>query len=139
MSEDKQTYSDRAQGGAAAEEAFSFGEPRLVTVKMFDRDYQIKTDQPQLVELLAAEVNREARKLRDASPAQMGPGHFDWPVQVAFQLALSRFRTQEEYNTLKAQIDSEAEKMAERITATLDQAEAEKMAQRIKADLDENL
>ncbi|MDR1045778.1 MAG: cell division protein ZapA [Candidatus Adiutrix sp.] len=139
MSSDKHIYSDRARPGATDEKSISFGEPRLVTVKMFDREYQIKTDQPQLVELLAAEVNREARKLRDSSPAQMGPGHFDWPVQVAFQLALSRFRTQEEYNTLKAQIDSEAERMAERITATLDQAEAEKMVQRIKADLDDNL
>lgn len=117
----------------------SFGEAKMVSVRMFEREYQIKSDQPQLVELLAAEINREAKKLQDAYPTQMGPGHFDWPVQVAFRLALSRFKTQEAYNTLKAQIESEAEKMAERITASLDQAEAEKMAERIKADLAESL
>lgn len=113
----------------------SVGETTMVSVKMFERDYQIRSDQPQLVELLAAEINREAKKLWDAYPSQMGPGHFDWPVQVAFRLALSRFHTQEAYNTLKTQIEAEAEKMAARITASLDQAEAEKMAERIKADL----
>lgn len=117
------------------EEQMTFGEAKMVSVRMFEREYQIKSDQPQLVELLAAEINREAKKLQDAYPSQMGPGHFDWPVQVAFRLALSRFKTQEAYNTLKSQIESEAEKMAERITASLDQAEAEKMAERIKADL----
>ena len=116
----------------------AYGEPRMVTVRMFDREYQIKSDDPQLVELLAAEINREARKLQEAYPGKMGPGHFDWPVQVAFRLAESRFRTQEAYNTLKAQIDSDAENMAARITASLDQAEAEKMAARIKAELDGN-
>ena len=108
-------------------------------MRMFDREYHIRSDQPQLVELLAAEINREARKLQELSPAKMGPGHFDWPVQVAFSMALSRYKTQEAYNTLKSQIDSEAEKMAERISATLDQAEAEKMARRIRADLEDSI
>lgn len=122
-------------GAANGDDQMTFGEAKMVSVRMFEREYQIKSDQPQLVELLAAEINREAKKLQEAYPGQMGPGHFDWPVQVAFRLALSRFRTQEAYNTLKTQIESEAEKMAERITASLDQAEAEKMAERIKADL----
>ena len=99
------------------------GEPRLVAVKMFERDYQIMSDQPELVELLAAEINREARRLRELNPAKMGPGHFDWPVQVAFRLALSRYRTQEAYNTLKAQVDEDAGKMADRILASLDSSE----------------
>ncbi|MDR0881114.1 MAG: cell division protein ZapA [Candidatus Adiutrix sp.] len=116
----------------------AYGEPRMVTVRMFDREYQIKSDDPQLVELLAAEINREARKLQEAYPGKMGPGHFDWPVQVAFRLAERCFRTQESYNALKAQIDSDAENMAARITASLDQAETEKMAARIKAELDGN-
>jgi uncharacterized protein (DUF111 family) len=99
------------------------GESRLVAVKMFERDYQIMSDQPELVELLAAEINREARRLRDINPAKMGPGHFDWPVQVAFRLALGRYRTQEAYNTLKAQVDDDAGKLSERILASLDQGE----------------
>lgn len=99
--------------------AESFGRPRLVTVRMFEREYQIKSTQPELVELLAAEVNREAKKLREMNPAQMGPGHFDWPVQVAFSLALSRFNTQEEYNALKAQVDLESERMSEMLSSGL--------------------
>lgn len=97
-----------------------FGESRMVSVRMFEREYQIRSDQPELVELLAAEVNREAKKLQEVNPAKMGPGHFDWPVQVAFCLALSRFRTQESYNTLKAQVEAGAEKVAERLLASLD-------------------
>jgi hypothetical protein len=96
------------------------GEPRLVTVKMFERDYQIMSDQPELVELLAAEINREARRLRELNPAKMGPGHFDWPVQVAFRLALSRYRAQEAFNTMKAQVEEDAGKMSERILASLE-------------------
>jgi len=99
------------------------GEARLVAVKMFERDYQIMSDQPELVELLAAEINREARRLRDLNPAKMGPGQFDWPVQVAFRLALSRYRAQESYNTLKAQVEDDAGKLSERILASLDQGE----------------
>ena len=139
MSEEKLTY-----GGAASTENKdgdsdfpTLGEPRMVAVRMFEREYQIRSDQPELVELLAADINREAKKLQELSPAKMGPGHFDWPVQVAFRLALSRFKTQEAYNTLKAQIEEEAEKMAERITASLDEAEAQKIAKRITADLDD--
>jgi len=131
-------YGGAAPGDPGGDEIL-LGEPRMVAVRMFDREYQIRSDQPQLVELLAAEINREARKLQELNPAKMGPGHFDWPVQVAFRLALSRYKTQEAFNTLKSQIDSEAEKMAERISATLDQAEAEKMARRIKADLDDSI
>ncbi len=137
MSEDKKTTPGQDLPDDSGGFMFTLDEPRLVTVRMFDREYQIKSDQPQLVELLAAEVNREARKLQEALPGKMGPGHFDWPVQVAFSLALSRYKTQEAYNELKAQIETEAEKMAERITASLDQAESEKMVQRIKADLDD--
>jgi len=99
------------------------GEPRLVAVKMFERDYQIMSDQPELVELLAAEINREARRLRELNPAKMGPGHFDWPVQVAFRLALSRYRTQEAYNTMKAQVEDDAGKLADRILASLESGE----------------
>ncbi len=139
MTVNKPPYDDRAIPEENGDEAFTFGEPQLVSVRMFDREYQIRSDQPQLVELLAAEINREAKKLQEAQPGKMGPGHFDWPVQVAFRLALSRFRTQEAYNTLKAQVESEAEKMAERITASLDQAEAEKMAKRIRAELEGSL
>lgn len=134
---DDMTYDSKTGPGVKGGEAFTFGEPRMVTVRMFDREYHINSDQPQLVELLAAEINREARKLQESYPGKMGPGHFDWPVQVAFRMALDRFRTQEAYNTLKAQIESEAEKMAERISASLDQAEAEKMARRIQAELDD--
>jgi len=120
MSEEKQP--DRAgEYGADTLPA----EPRLVAVKMFERDYQIMSDQPELVELLAAEINREARRLRELNPAKMGPGHFDWPVQVAFRLALSRYRTQEAYNTLKAQVEEDAGKMADRILASLDSSEAD--------------
>ncbi len=122
MNDDKWKYTD-VLGSDDQLETISFGEPRLVTVTMFDREYQIKTDQPQLVELLADEINREARKLRDLNPAKMGPGHFDWPVQVAFNLALARFRSLEAYNTLKAQVESDAEKMAGRIAATLGEAD----------------
>ena len=136
---DNKNYESPKTAVAANDEQMTFGEARMVSVRMFEREYQIKSDQPQLVELLAAEINREAKKLQEAYPALMGPGHFDWPVQVAFRLALSRFRTQEAYNTLKSQIESEAEKMAERITASLDQAEAEKMAERIKADLGDSI
>ena len=118
MSEEK--LSGRAD---EAEAAMLLGEPRLVTVKMFERDYQIMSDQPELVELLAAEINREARRLRDLNPAQMGPGRFDWPVQVAFRLALSRYRAQEAYNSMKAQVEDDAGKMADRILASLDQGE----------------
>lgn len=140
MSDDKLKYDNKVMPGRkSGDAAFAFGEPRMVTVRMFEREYHINSDQPQLVELLAAEINREARKLQDAYPGKMGPGHFDWPVQVAFHMALERFRTQESYNTLKAQIESEAEKMAERISASLDQAEAEKMARRIQAELDDLL
>lgn len=140
MSDDKLKYDNKLMaGGKAGSAAFAFGEPRMVTVRMFEREYHINSDQPQLVELLASEINREARKLQEAYPGKMGPGHFDWPVQVAFHMALERFRTQETYNTLKAQIESEAEKMAERISASLDQAEAEKMARRIQAELDDLL
>ena len=105
------------QGGPEAAE--TFGAPRMVTVRMFEREYQINSTQPELVELLAAEINREAKKLRELDPARMGPGHFDWPVQVAFRLALSRFNTQEEYNTLKAQVDQESDRMAEMLTSGL--------------------
>lgn len=122
MNDDKWKYTD-VLGSDDQLKTISFGEPRLVTVTMFDREYQIKTDQPQLVELLADEINREARKLRDLNPAKMGPGHFDWPVQVAFNLALARFRSLEAYNTLKAQVESDAEKMAGRIAATLGEAD----------------
>jgi len=112
-------------GEAGAEADLILGEPRLVSVKMFERDYQIMSDQPELVELLAAEINREARRLRDLNPAQMGPGRFDWPVQVAFRLALSRYRVQEAYNTLKAQVEDDASKMAERIMASLGPGESD--------------
>ena len=109
---------------AGGETDLTLGDPRSVTVRMFEREYQIMSDQPELVELLAAEINREARKLRELNPSRMGPGHFDWPVQVAFRLALSRYRVQETFNTLKAQVEADAEKMAERILATLDQSES---------------
>ena len=124
MSDNKWKYTGGL--GADAEDqidSISFGEPRMITVKMFDREYQIKTDQPQLVELLADEINREARKLRELNPAKMGPGHFDWPVQVAFSLALARFRSLEAYNTLKAQVETDAEKISARIAASLGEVE----------------
>jgi hypothetical protein len=116
MSEDK--LSDRTGENGAD---LIPGEPRLVAVKMFERDYQIMSDQPELVELLAAEINREARRLREINPSKMGPGHFDWPVQVAFRLALSRYHAQEALNTLKAQVEVDAGRMSERILASLDQ------------------
>jgi len=118
MSEEKQP--DRTEEAGAD---MLPGEPRLVAVKMFERDYQIMSDQPELVELLAAEINREARRLRELNPAKMGPGHFDWPVQVAFRLALSRYRTQEAYNTMKAQVEDDAGKLADRILASLEPGE----------------
>jgi len=119
MSEEKLPDRKGETGGAD----MLLGESRLVAVKMFERDYQIMSDQPELVELLAAEINREARRLRDINPAKMGPGQFDWPVQVAFRLALSRYRAQEAYNTLKAQVEDDAGKLSERIQATLDQGD----------------
>ena len=118
MSDDKWKYSNGLNLDEPVE-SISFGEPRMVTVRMFDREYHIKSDQPQLVELLADEINREARKLQELSPAKMGPGHFDWPVQVAFSMALARFRCQEAYNSLKAQVESNADSMVARIAATL--------------------
>jgi hypothetical protein len=118
MSEEK--LPDRT---AEASADMLLGEPRLVTVKMFERDYQIMSDQPELVELLAAEINREARRLRELNPTKMGPGHFDWPVQVAFRLALSRYRAQEAYNTMKAQVEDDAGRLAERILASLEPGE----------------
>lgn len=124
ISEDKWKYTD-GLGVEDQIDSISFGEPRMVTVKMFDREYQIKTDQPQLVELLADEINREAKKLRELNPAKMGPGHFDWPVQVAFSMALARFRSLEAYNTLKAQVESGADKMAARIAASLGESDSE--------------
>ena len=114
---------------------FTISEPQLVTVKMFDRDYHITSDQPQLVALLVDEINREAKKLKDSSPVSMGPGHFDWPVQVAFQLALGRFKALESYNALKRQVDSEADKMSRRINSGLRDMEVEKVAHRFKSDL----
>ena len=118
MSEEKLPEQTREDGVEMLQ-----AEPCLVAVKMFERDYQIMSDQPELVELLAAEINREARRLRDINPAKMGPGHFDWPVQVAFRLALSRYRTQEAYNTLKAQVEDDAGKLADRIQTSLEQGE----------------
>ena len=112
-------YGREHPGESGPETAEAFGAPRLVTVRMFEREYQIKSSQPELVELLAAEINREAKKLRELDPARMGPGHFDWPVQVAFSLALSRYHTQEDYNTLKAQVDLESEKMSELLASSL--------------------
>lgn len=122
---------------AGGGDIFAVGEPRMVSVRMFEREYQIKSDQPQLVALLVDEINREAKKLQEVSPIKMGPGNFDWPVQVAFQLALGRFRALEAYNTLKRQTDAEAEKMARRINSGLDDLEAERLARRITADLKE--
>ena len=120
MSDEK--LPDRAPAlESGGDDELTLGEPRLVSVRMFEREYQIMSDQPELVELLAVEINREARRLWEMNPAKMGPGHFDWPVQVAFRLALSRYRTQEAFNTLKAQVEADAEKMADRILASLDQ------------------
>ena len=116
---------------------FTISEPQLVTVKMFDRDYHITSDQPQLVALLVDEINREAKKLKDSSPVSMGPGHFDWPVQVAFQLALGRFKALESYNALKRQVDSEADKMSRRINSGLREMEVEKTTHSFSSDLDD--
>lgn len=118
-----------------AGEKFAVGESHLVTVKMFEREYQIQSDQPQLVELLVDEINREAKKLKESSPVKMGPGHFDWPVQVAFRLALSRFKALEAYNTLKRQIDAETDKMTRRINTGLQDMEVEKITMCINNDL----
>ena len=117
MIDDNTKYPAAGENKETPEE--TFGVPRMVTVRMFEREYQIKSSQPELVELLAAEINREAKKLRELDPTRMGPGHFDWPVQVAFRLALSRFNTQEEYNTLKAQVDMESDRMAEMLASGL--------------------
>ncbi len=138
MNDKSKFFDDSGPEDLGGTDIFAAGEPRLVSVRMFDREYQIKSDQPQLVELLADEINREAKKLQEMSPVKMGPGHFDWPVQVAFRLALSRFRAVEAYNTLKRQVDAEAEKMARRINSGLDEMEAERLARRITADFDEN-
>ena len=119
MIDDKYSRENLGAGEHGPETAETFGAPRMVTVRMFEREYQIKSTQPELVELLAAEINREAKKLREMDPARMGPGHFDWPVQVAFRMALSRFNTQEEYNTLKAQVDMESDRMAEMLSSGL--------------------
>ncbi len=130
MTDDFKQQSENSEGFQ------TYAEPQLVTVRLFEREYQIKSDQPQLVELLAAEINREAKKLREMQPNKMGPGHFDWPVQVAFHLALDRFRAQEAYNTLKAQVEAEAEKIARRLNMGLGEVEAEKLARKITADLE---
>lgn len=119
MIDDKYSREHPGAADAERETAEAFGAPRMVTVRMFEREYQIKSTQPELVELLAAEINREARKLREADPARMGPGHFDWPVQVAFRMALSRYNTQEEYNALRAQVDLESEKISELLSSGL--------------------
>ncbi|MGL4208255.1 MAG: hypothetical protein ACRCTY_02590 [Candidatus Adiutrix sp.] len=78
----------------------------VVTVDMFGRTYEIKSDNPALVKLLAEKINCEAQRLKEMHP-HMGPGYFDWPVQVAFQMALGLYNSKRDLNVYKSQIDDE--------------------------------
>jgi hypothetical protein len=113
--------------------AESVGEARAVPVRMFDYEYNIMSDKPRLVEILAATIDREARRLKSAN-ASFNRGAFNWPVQVAFKLALDHYNAQKALNdcrqelaecrreleTLAAKVERDAEKLAELIEMGLD-------------------
>ncbi|MDR1921978.1 MAG: hypothetical protein LBS31_09615 [Candidatus Adiutrix sp.] len=115
MTEEKNQSAADSQPGAAPP---SGNAAKLVAVRMFDKIYEIKSDKPQLAEQLADDIDREARRLRELNPS-LGPGHFDWPVQVAFQMALGRYNAQRVLNDLKARVENDSEKMAALIDAVI--------------------
>jgi hypothetical protein len=106
----------------------SVGEARAVSVRMFDYDYNIMSDKPRLMEIVASTIDREARRLKSAN-AFFNRGIFNWPVQVAFKLALDNYHEQKalrdcrqelaecrlELENLTAQVERDAEKLAELI------------------------
>lgn len=122
-----------AEEADGADPAESVREARAVPVRMFDYEYNIMSDKPRLVEILAAAIDREARRLKSAN-ASLGRGVFNWPVQVAFKLALDHYNAQKalsacrqelaecrrELETLTARVERDAEKLAELIELGLD-------------------
>ncbi|UQZ88683.1 hypothetical protein C4J81_05480 [Deltaproteobacteria bacterium Smac51] len=116
--------------------AESIGQVQAVPVRMFDFEYNIMSDKPRLVEILAAAIDREAREIRAAN-GSFNRGTFNWPVQVAFKLALDHYNAQRalgecrqeldkcrrELETLTARVERDAEKLAGLIEAGLDSSE----------------
>ncbi len=123
------------EGEDRADPAESTGQTRAVPVRMFDYEYNIMSDKPRLVEILASAVDGEARRLKAAN-ASFNRGAFNWPVQVAFKLALDRYYAQRalddcrreledcrrELETLAARVERDAEKLAELIENGLDRS-----------------
>lgn len=101
------------------------GQGETVTVRMFDFDYEIKSDTPDVVRLLAADIDREAREIQAATPG-LDRGQFNWPVQVAFKMALGRYSAlkdleacRAELEALKERVESEAGRLARRLDEAL--------------------
>jgi hypothetical protein len=117
---------------ATSDPAESIGAARAVPVQMFDCEYTIMSDKPRLVKLLAEAVNDEARRIRETNPS-FHRGIFNWPVEVAFKMALDRYNAQRELadcrrdlekcrrdmEILAAKIENDAEKLARLIDAGL--------------------
>jgi hypothetical protein len=112
--------------------AVSQGSAQPVPVTMFDFEYNIMSDKPRLVEILAAAVNQEAVRIKSASPAY-NRGSFNWPVEVAFKMALDRYYAQRalvecrrelaecrrDLENIASKVESDAEKLADLIDAGL--------------------
>lgn len=97
-------------------------EPTLVSVRMFEKEYQIRSDKPDLVKVLARQIDKNAKKIREENPS-LGPGQFAWPVQVAFSLCLDHYKTKKELRELRNAIENKSVDLASKIEDQLREIE----------------
>ncbi len=90
----------------------------LVNVNMFGRTYNIKSDKPKLVRYLAHLVNTEAHKAQQQNN-KLGPGHFDWPAQTAFRLALLLYQGQKNIDDINQAVADKTSDLAIKISNSL--------------------
>lgn len=127
-----QLYEEEA-GESTVDPAESEGAARAVPVAMFDYEYNIMSDKPRLVQILAGAIDEEARRIKAHNPT-FNRGSFNWPVEVAFKMALDRYYARRDLMECRKEL-MECRKEMESLAAKVENG-AEKLAGLIEAELD---
>ncbi|MDR1395634.1 MAG: cell division protein ZapA [Deltaproteobacteria bacterium] len=90
----------------------------VVDVEVLKRHYQIRSDQPELINRISRLVNDQAASIRSQS-LKADLSDLDILVQVTFRLAVSLYHGRRELETLKDHIH-QAETRVEGLTAAIE-------------------
>lgn len=89
---------------------------QVVSVNILGKEYNIISDQADLVMQVAARVNQEGERVLAVSPSG---SQFDVAAQVAFRLAAALDSAERSLHSLKKQVESQAESLSRRIEESL--------------------